>query len=469
MRRCLYLLSNDLRLDDNPALSYTLDADEAAVLYFRDLSSPWLYTGAAAWWLHRNLESLSTSLFRIGLQLNLLSGDSQYCLQQLIEEHEFTEVCCSRAYFPHERTLQKQLYMWCQNKGISFKRFPGTLLFEPEDIANKQGRYYRVFTPFYKACLQKTERNPISFPESIKASPIKLPSEDIESWHLIPNTPNWSEPIAKHWEAGESAAREMLRACIETVISSYEDERNNMSEPNTSRLSAYLNLGIISPARIWLEVSSTVARDNAASWLRQLVWREFNYHLIFHDSDLDTKPFQEKFSNFDWEEDPQKQIAWQTGKTGYPVVDAAMRELWLSGWMHNRARMIVASFLTKHLRQHWLVGARWFWSTLIDADLANNTGGWQWTAGCGADAAPYFRIFNPITQGQKFDKRGAYVRRWLPELAELPDKYLFSPWEAPPEVLEQAGVKLGKNYPHPIVDHKQARECALEAYSSISK
>lgn len=468
-RRSLYLFSNDLRLDDNPALNHALGADEASTLYYRDTSSPWLFEGAAAWWLEQNLFSLADSLSQHKLQLNFLSGEGINNLTQLIKKHDFTEVCIARAYTKYDREQQAKLSQWCKENDVHFKRFPGVLLFEPEQIKNNQGSFYKVFTPFYKNTQQGSPRSPQVFCDNYASREYRFDSEKLSDWKLYSAKPDWAAPLSDRWTPGENAAQACLKNCAEDIIDHYEEERNSLGSNRTSHLSPYLNLGILSPARIWQDISAGANMETAQAWLRQLVWREFNYHLLFHQPDMESSEFQEKFSHFDWQKDSDTLRLWQKGLTGYPAVDAAMNELWQTGWMHNRARMIVASFLTKHLQQHWLCGARWFWHTLIDADLANNTGGWQWTAGCGADAAPYFRIFNPITQGEKFDKSGHYVRKWLPALKNLPHKYLFAPWQAPEEVLQEAGITLGENYPLPIVEHKFARERALEAYSALSR
>ena len=260
----------------------------------------------------------------------------------------------------------------------------------------------------------------------------------------------------------------MLQFAIDSVIESYSETRDAPCLA-TSRLSPYLRFGELSPARVWHEVSSQLNPEQCEPFLRQLIWREFNYHLLYHFPTISDDNFSPKFKHFPWKHDKHAFERWKKGKTGYPIVDAAMRELWQTGWMHNRARMIVASFLTKHLLMHWHDGAQWFWYTLVDADLANNANGWQWTAGSGADAAPYFRIFNPITQAEKFDSDANYIRQWVPELASLPNKYIFQPNEAPPLILQEAGVSIDDNYPSPIVDHKQARQRALEAYAVLKE
>lgn len=467
MRRCLYIFSQDLRLDDNPALAHATSADEYAVLYYRDQSSPWQYQGAAAWWLEQNLASLDSTLKNHNVKLHLLSGSSLNRLTDYIRENQFNEVCVARAYFKHERAVQRELNQWCNEHDVQFKRFPGILMYEPEAIFNKQGSFYKVFTPFYKATMPLGLRPTSSFEKAPKGQPLECESETLAQWKLSPKTAKWTTPLANNWVAGEEAAHAALTSTIQNVLENYAQSRDLLNESATSRLSPYLSLGIISPTRIWEEVSVQLPNEVSQAWLRQLIWREFNYHLLFHRDDIDTNVFQEKFANYPWRINEKHLRAWQKGQTGYPIVDAAMNELWQTGWMHNRARMIVASFLTKHLQLHWLDGARWFWDTLVDADLANNSGGWQWTAGCGADAAPYFRIFNPITQGKKFDLKGEYTRKWLPVLAKLPDKYLYAPWEAPQDIRESAGVFLGENYPMPIVDHKMAREAALENYHSL--
>jgi deoxyribodipyrimidine photo-lyase len=299
-----------------------------------------------------------------------------------------------------------------------------------------------------------------------------LHSDTLASWQLRPSNPDWAEGWSELWEPGSNGAYKRLKQFLAGPVSDYTDGRNHPAREATSRLSPHLHFGEISVRTLWHQAQALAGSDPGSQqqidkFLSEMGWREFSHHLLHHFPHLSSQPFKPQFSDFPWLGNEAGLRAWQLGQTGYPIVDAGMRELWQTGYMHNRIRMVTASFLTKHLLVHWRAGARWFWDTLLDADLANNSCGWQWVAGSGADASPYFRIFNPVIQGEKFDGQGHYVRQWVPELARLPDRYLNKPWEAPANVLEAAGVTLGGNYPTPIVDHKAARESALAAYASI--
>jgi deoxyribodipyrimidine photo-lyase len=350
-------------------------------------------------------------------------------------------------------------------KGIESKSHSGSLLWEPWGITNENGTPYKVFSPFFKkGCLNAPPpRRPLPRPEnpSFAADPECMSIEDLG---LLPSIP-WDESMRPLWNVGEDGANQRLQEFLNEGLEDYKEGRNFPAEKKVSRLSPHLHFGELSPNQVWYAVQGQ--EGDAEHFLSELGWREFSYHLLYHFPDLPTENLQEKFDNFPWENNPQFLKAWQQGKTGYPIVDAGMRELWETGYMNNRVRMIVASFLVKNLRVHWHHGAAWFWDCLLDADLANNSASWQWVAGCGADAAPYFRIFNPVTQGEKFDPEGDYIRRFLPEIARLPNKYLFNPSEAPPSVLSDAGVKLGSTYPRAIVDLKASRESALEAFATL--
>ena len=353
--------------------------------------------------------------------------------------------------------------------GIAVQTYNGSLLWEPWNIQKNDGTPYKVFTPFYrKGCLNAKEpRSPLSPPENIKY--INDPNHlGIDALNLLPKIP-WDKQLEPHWEIGEKGAQNRFEAFIDEGLSFYKDGRNLPAKPYVSRLSPYLHFGEISPNQLWHTVRSINNNTHIEHFCSELGWREFSYSLLYHNPELPHKNLQSKFDAFPWVKSENHLQAWQTGKTGIPMVDAGMRELWQTGYMHNRVRMIVGSFLVKNLRLHWHHGERWFWNTLIDADLANNSASWQWIAGCGADAAPYFRIFNPVTQGQKFDPEGEYIRQYIPELAELPNKYLFNPWEAPALILKEAQVELGTTYPHPIVDLKQSRELALSAFQSLKR
>lgn len=349
--------------------------------------------------------------------------------------------------------------------------YPGTLLFEPGEIVNKSGKPFQVFTPFSRACLaQPAPEEPLDPPERLDTVDPSLCSLSIDDLELEPRQ-NWPSRIRSAWQPGAAGANQRLFRFVDQVLADYDARRDRLDVEGTSQLSPHLRWGEISPRQVWRAVRDLEGKAShqrgagVSTFVRQLLWREFAYHLLVHFPQTDHQPLRSEFQNFPWCNDPAKLKSWRQGRTGYPLVDAGMRQLWLTGWMHNRVRMVVASFLVKHLLIPWQEGARWFWDTLVDADLANNTLGWQWTAGCGADAAPYFRIFNPVSQARKFDPDGVYIRRWLPELSEMPPRWIHAPWQAPAELLAKAGVTLGKDYPLPIVDHAEARAAALAAFA----
>jgi deoxyribodipyrimidine photo-lyase len=355
--------------------------------------------------------------------------------------------------------------------GIEVKSFNASLLFEPSSTVKKDGTPYKVFTPFYqKGCLGKGSMP--ALPEAAPENPALIENKvlSLDDLQLLPEIP-WHEKLEKNWKPGEAGAQERLEEFLDNGLRNYKVGRDYPSRFNVSRLSPHLHFGEISPRQVWHDIKARMVVDrcerDGEHFLSELGWREFSYSLLYHFPDLPRANLQKKFDNFPWRYDDEALKCWQKGQTGYPIVDAGMRELWETGYMHNRVRMVVGSFLVKNLLLHWHQGEEWFWDTLVDADLANNSASWQWIAGCGADAAPYFRIFNPVTQGQKFDSEGTYVRRFVPEISKLPDKYLHSPWQAPKDVLERAGVKLGENYPAPIVDLPMSRERALSAFKTL--
>ena len=469
----------DLRLSDNAALAAALARGGPVIpLYIRDDEGEgaWSPGAAVRWWLHHSLAALDESLRERGSRLILRRGNSARVLDELVRATGAGAIHWNRRYEPAVIARDKTIKAGLAGRGLEAKSFNSALLFEPQAIANKQGGPFQVFTPYWRHCLALPVAEPIRlkagrFPEPAKW-PASLALGDLD---LQPRV-RWDEGLRQSWKPGEAAARIQLTAFAARGLDAYAEERNRPDHEGSSRLSPRLHFGEIGPRQIWAAVaargkSSGVfpPSNGARVFLAEIGWREFAAHLLYHFPHTPEIPLREKFRDFPWAADPGKVKlrSWQTGCTGYPIVDAGMRQLWKTGWMHNRVRMIAASFLVKHLRLPWTQGATWFWDTLVDADLASNTLGWQWTAGCGADAAPYFRVFAPVLQGMKFDPAGDYVRRWVPELGRLPAKFVHCPWEAPATELEAAGVRLGDTYPQPIVDHGVARAAALEAWKSL--
>ncbi len=457
---------NDHRLADNPALSAAARRDAPVVaLFILDDRSDSPEGGAARWWLHHSLYALGESLRRHRCQLLLRRGDPLQVLAAVVEQADADALYFNRRYEPYEADLESRVDERFAER-LEVKRFGGRLLFEPEAIATAGGEPYRVFTPFWKACLRADEPpRPLPLPRLAGAP--ALPGDNLDDWNLLPRNPDWSTGIGSRWTPGEAAAGNVLERFLDHAIAAYADKRDLPGIAGTSSLSPYLHFGEISPRQLWYAVRRhQLGSSGGDSWLRELGWRDFCHHLLFHWPRSVTEPFNPRFRDFPWRDDRLALEAWQRGRTGYPLVDAGMRELWHTGWMHNRVRMIAASFLVKHLLVGWWHGENWFRDTLVDADLANNVGGWQWVAGCGADAAPYFRIFNPVLQGRKFDADGRYVRRWVPELARLPDRHLHAPFEMPRSELAACGIVLGNQYPQPLVDHAAARQRALDALAT---
>ena len=474
-KRAVVWLRRDLRLAENSAISRAVkSAEEVAFLYIHDeFTSKWFEGGAQRWWLHHSLKSIEKSIKDIGGRLFIYKGCSEDVIESFVKDYDISLLCFNKLYDPCLHQSQNRVEEELCNKGIEVSVSNDTLLFNPEVIKNGQGLPYKVYTPFFKACqsqiVEKQVGRKVGKIVGIKK---KVSSLTIEDLHLLPKM-NWADHWPKYWTPGEDGAMRTLRWFLKNGVLEYEKMRDYPFEDGVSMLSPHLQMGEISPRQVWIETikSQKVHNANSKIWpfLRQLIWREFAYHLLAHFPDTTEKPLQKQFIKFPWKTDKKRLKAWQMGLTGYPIVDAGMRQLWQTGWMHNRLRMIVGSFLVKDLLISWQEGAKWFWDTLVDADLANNTLGWQWVGGCGADAAPYFRIFNPILQGEKFDKDGDYVRKWVPELKKISNKFIHKPWDAPEMELLQAGVTLGEDYPYPIVDHAKARDVALEALSSIKK
>lgn len=470
----IFWFRRNLRIADNPGMSAAAQAGAPVIPFFvLDENTPSAMGSASHWWLSRSLARLDGELRRCGSCLILRKGEFGHEIKQLAEETGAEALYFTRGCEPDILQLESRLKSEFEDTGIECRRYGGQLLVEPEDVANASGGPYRVFTPFYKACLGKEAiREIVAAPHEIPA-PGQWPNSDrLEDWKLEPSMPDWAREMHEFWAPGEEGAKARLKAFIENAFEGYADKRDRPDLDGTSRLSPHLAFGEISPHQIWHAIHHATERkgglgSDAKSFFRELFWREFSTHLLFHCPSLPEKPFRAEFAQFPWISDREKLTAWQQGRTGYPIVDAGMRQLWALGWMHNRLRMIAASFLTKHLLIDWREGADWFRDTLVDADLANNSASWQWVAGSGADAAPYFRIFNPILQGRKFDPGGEYVRRWVPELASLPEEHIHAPWDAPDSLLEINGITLGKDYPYPIIEHKSGRERALKAYETM--
>jgi len=472
----------DLRLDDNPALfEACAKATHIIPVYIFDESDAqdWPMGSASRWWLDRSLLNLHRQLKNYQSDLLLFKGDSITVLEQIISTSNVDAIHWNRLYTPAKIKRDKQIKHSLQKRGIEAVSFAGNVLIEPWKTLNKSNLPYKVFTPFYNRIkdelitqLPSVYQTPDKFPPLPK-TPIK--SASLKSLGLYVSKVNWAKNFSNYWSPGEAGAHQVKDIFISDEINQYEKCRDLPNVDGTSKLSAHLHFGEVSVKALWIEIYQNMANRSPAkqqqmwSYLRQLVWRDFNGYLLFHFEHIDQAPFKEDFSEFPWVSDQQILSKWQQGKTGYPLVDAGMRQLWQTGWMHNRVRMVCASFLTKHLLIHWLEGAKWFWDTLIDADLANNSGGWQWVAGSGADATPYFRIFNPMTQSKKFDSKGDYLRQWLPELKELDNEFIHEPWLADDSTLKSAGLELGKDYPHMIIEHTKARQRALAAYTQIRK
>ena len=430
--------------------------------------------GASRWWLHKSLEALGADIARRGGVLMLRQGKAERILPQLVKELGASAVYWNRCYEPYAIKRDTALKEKLTSAGVEVHSFNGALLFEPWTIKTKTGEPYKVFTPYWRACLQSgVGRALLPAPKKINSVAGEAKTERLSDWGLLPAKPNWATGFEPEWTPGEAGARAALKRLLDGRLHLYPEARDQLGVKGTSRLSPHLHFGEISPAQIAAACESaaeedTTLRRGADKFMTEIGWREFSTHLLFHWPALPEQNWRDQFDTFQWRDDEAALEAWRRGRTGYPVVDAAMRELWTTGYMHNRARMIAASFLIKHLLIDWRRGEDWFWDTLLDADLANNAASWQWVAGSGADASPYFRIFNPVTQGERYDADGAYVRRWVPELAKLPDDVLHKPWEADAVTLRAAGVELGRTYPAPTVDHAAARARALETYKRTS-
>jgi deoxyribodipyrimidine photo-lyase len=475
MGTALIWFRRDLRLDDHLALQAALAEGLAPVcvyIHAPEEEGDWAPGTASRAWMHRSLAAVDARLRERGSRLLLRRGPSLPALETLAAECGAEAVFWHRLYEPAGVARDTRVKQALRERGLRAESFNGALLAEPWTVATGAGEPYRVFTPFWKNVSQLIENigSLAGPPDRLPAPSASLDSLSVDELGLQPPAtgPRWDQGFWEHWVPGEAGARELLDAFVDGAARGYREQRNFPDRIGTSRLSPHLHFGEISPRRIVARLRAerwpATAQADVGGYVRELGWREFSHHLLFHYPHTANENLNPRFAGFDWAEPEARALqSWQRGRTGIPIVDAGMREVWATGWMHNRVRMVVASFLCKNLRYHWRQGARWFWDTLVDADLANNTQGWQWTAGTGADAAPYFRIFNPVSQAQKFDPRGDYIRRWVPELARLPAPACFAPWEHP-----DLARSLAPDYPiRPIVDPKASREAALAAYSAL--
>ena len=463
----------DLRLRDNGALSAAARSGRPVIALFvlDDTGASGLpHGGAQRWWLHHSLAALAGGLKGLGLKLVLRGGDPRAVLDDVIARSGARTIVWNRRYEPDAAALDGAIMTALRDRGLVVHGFAGALMHEPARLRTGSGGFYRVYSPFRRALIADgAPCAPVAAPDAANAYDGALAGDALGDWALLPARPDWSGGLARTWTPGEAGAQARLASFCAGALAAYGSRRDLPGIEATSRLSPHLAFGEITPADIWHRAAAApgVPDTQRDTFLKELAWREFSHHLLANFPALRTSNFNAGFDAFAWEGTHAHLKAWQRGRTGYPIVDAGMRQLWRTGWMHNRVRMIAASFLIKHLMVDWRHGEAWFRDTLVDADTASNAANWQWVAGSGADAAPWFRIFNPILQGERFDPEGAYVRRFVPELADLPARHLHKPWQAPRKVLQDAGVSLGSSYPEPIVDHQWARTRALDAYNRM--
>ncbi|MBY0280615.1 MAG: DNA photolyase family protein [Alphaproteobacteria bacterium] len=473
-KKTIFWFRQDLRISDNPALYEAAKQGAVMPIYIQDENGAGDFKmgEASLWWLYHSLTDLNNNLNN---RLNVYQGNAKEILLKLVKDNDMDAIYWNRCYEPWRIKDDMDIKSSLKAQNIDCKSFNGSLLLEPWQVIKSDGSPYKVFTAFYqKGYIEDSKiRKTLPKPEKLELIKDQSNKTNINQLGLLSNK-NWHKKMEPYWVIGEKGAQEKLEIFLNEGLSDYKEGRNFPNKSKTSRLSPHLHFGEISPNQAWFDVAAkgligNHLRGDVDCFLKELVWREFSYNLLYHFPDLSHKNLQSKFDTFPWQTDSEHLKAWQRGQTGYPIVDAGMRELWQTGYMHNRVRMIVGSFLVKNLLLHWHHGEKWFWDCLVDADLANNSASWQWVAGCGADAAPYFRIFNPITQGEKFDPTGHYTRQFVPELVNMPNKYLFKPWQAPADILKRAGVVLGDSYPKPIVSLELSRHRALEAFASLPK
>jgi deoxyribodipyrimidine photo-lyase len=460
---CLVWFRQDLRLADNAALTAAAAKGPVIALYVLDDETPgeWRWGGASRWWLHKSLESLGQKI-----PLILRRGRADDVIAQVLQETDVSSLHFTRDYAPWSGALEQRIKEICEKQNIACHRYGGFLLHEPESNRNRSGEPYKVYTPFSRSCFDKGEPRALKPVPKFENFTDFITTEKLADWNLLPTNPDWSADLAVTWQPGEAGAVQLLHQFLDEGLADYAEGRDRPDRPLTSRLSAHLHWGEISPHQIWHATRSAMAGANGVldrsgeKFLKEVLWREFSYHLLHHWPHFPDRPFKPEYADFPWVDDAAPLKCWQKGHTGFPIVDAGMRELWHTGIMHNRVRMVVASFLVKDLLISWQQGERWFWDTLVDADIGANSASWQWVAGCGADASPYYRVFNPVLQGQKFDPDGVYVKKWVPELRDVPIEFIHCPWEMPVPP---------KAYVRRIVDHAVARDRALEAFKKIKK
>lgn len=462
----------DLRISDNPALSAAAVSGRPVlpVYVLEDDAEDGPLGGAGRWWLHHSLRQLSVQLSELEAPPLLLRGRAVESIPDLAKDIGAAAVYWNRRYEPAAVDRDRAVEMRLREAEVPVETFSSALLFEPWTVKTGGDGPFKVFTPFWKACLRLPgPPRPLPAPTRLRGTANPPTGARLGDWELLPVAPDWAAEFATNWTPGERGALQRLDRFLD-VLPDYAEGRDRPDRDVTSRLSPHIHWGEIGPRQIWHAVEARNHALKGGEAIRkiqaELGWREFCHHLLFHFPEIRRSSFRPEFDSFPWRDDDVGFRAWTQGRTGFPVVDAGMRELWSTGWMHNRVRMIAASFLVKDLLVDWSRGMAWFEDTLVDADLANNVASWQWVAGSGADAAPFFRVFNPVLQGEKFDPDGTYVRKWIPELAQLPARWIHRPWDAPSDVLRDGGVSLGTSYPRPIVDHDAARRRALEAFGS---
>lgn len=464
---------DDLRLADNPALEFATARNRAIIPIFifeTNIPKHAQLGGAQKWMLHFALKSFGSNIESLGAELIIRKGDPGQILQEFVANHGATSIYWNRRYTSHGIDCDKKIGNWLTHNNVETRSFRGCLLHEPSRLLTAAGSSFKVYSPFWRAF----ERCPPPRPAYAKPGQIigvkGIETLAVDDLGLLPSSPDWADGLRETWVPTEEGAQKCLSEFISNGLAGYSKGRDVPAMNKISRLSPYLRFGLISPYQIWHSaIEAEAPQEDKLKFCKELVWREFAYHQMYHFNELGWSNFNTRFDRFPWLTESAYVKAWELGKTGYPLVDAGMRELWHTGYMHNRVRMVAASFLVKHLLVDWRVGERWFWDTLVDADSASNAASWQWVAGSGADAAPYFRIFNPVIQGKKFDPDGTYVRKWVPELSRLPEKFIHEPWLAPLDMQKVAGLQMGQTYPFPIVDHKTARNRALDAYKNLKK